>query len=287
VAQSGVNPAHRIVGEIGKKTKMARIRWYHFYFLLAAFDVVVILISLESHRRTLTSVGSLIGSAGRLDDQAKWLQRAQQGILDLNDPGNDVFHSNDVERERRRFNLAKDKIAETILDAGKTGLDITRLKADVQRMIAAEEDVFTAFGELQQVGDDARRREELHARAGSAMARMDDEQQSAIRSIGMLIMLNTGERKTLLDVHERDSSERSKRERYFIAAVMLILVGMLYFGRQLQLADRALEAERKRVQEERRERLAAIGELCSSVAHGIRNPLAAMRSSAQLTLELG
>ena len=53
---------------------------------------------------------------------------------------------------------------------------------------------------MQGVGDDSQRREQLRASAGSAMARMDDEQRAAIRSIGMLMMLNTGERKTLRTV---------------------------------------------------------------------------------------
>ena len=35
------------------------------------------------------------------------------------------------------------------------------------------------------------------------------------------------------------------------------------------------------------ERLASVGKVCSAVAHGIRNPLAAMTSSAQLALEFG
>jgi len=45
--------------------------------------------------------------------------------------------------------------------------------------------------------------------------------------------------------------------------------------------------DRERMLEERHARLAAVGEVCSAVAHGIRNPLAAITSSAQLALEFG
>jgi signal transduction histidine kinase len=45
--------------------------------------------------------------------------------------------------------------------------------------------------------------------------------------------------------------------------------------------------EQQTLMAERHERLAAVGEVCAAVAHGIRNPLAAIISSAQLGLEFG
>ncbi|MFQ5411243.1 MAG: PAS domain-containing sensor histidine kinase, partial [Phycisphaerae bacterium] len=125
------------------------------------------------------------------------------------------------------------------------------------------------------------------ASAGPKMAEMDHQQHEALGALGLLVARNAQARSHLLDTYQKDLRKRLDYERYFIAAVILILVGVLAFGRKLQQAERALIQERRRVEEERRERLAAIGELCSSVAHGIRNPLAAIRSSAQLTLELG
>jgi signal transduction histidine kinase len=116
---------------------------------------------------------------------------------------------------------------------------------------------------------------------------MDEEQLAAIREVGILSERTRAEREKLLDEHEDNFQAGMVRERYFIAAGVALLFGLLWFGYRLQKADAALEAERRRVQEERQGRLAAIGELCSSVAHGIRNPLASIRSSAELTLEMG
>lgn len=50
------------------------------------------------------------------------------------------------------------------------------------------------------------------------------------------------------------------------------------------MAGRLAESQRRLVE---RERMAAVGELCSAVAHGIRNPLSAIASSAELMLAHG
>ncbi len=51
----------------------------------------------------------------------------------------------------------------------------------------------------------------------------------------------------------------------------------------IRRADRLIQAQQERLIES--ETLAAVGEVGSAVAHGIRNPLAAIRSSAELALE--
>ncbi len=53
-------------------------------------------------------------------------------------------------------------------------------------------------------------------------------------------------------------------------------------GQVNEMASRLLESQRQLVE---RERMAAVGELCSAVAHGIRNPLSAIASSAELILQ--
>jgi two-component system, NtrC family, sensor histidine kinase HydH len=53
----------------------------------------------------------------------------------------------------------------------------------------------------------------------------------------------------------------------------------------LATADRELRATQEQLR--RRERLAAIGEVSAAVAHGIRNPLANIRASAQVAMDTG
>ncbi|HZN23820.1 MAG TPA: ATP-binding protein [Burkholderiales bacterium] len=67
----------------------------------------------------------------------------------------------------------------------------------------------------------------------------------------------------------------------FAVAGGLLLYGVLFWI--VRGADRTIRDQRERLVES--ERFAAIGELSAAVAHGIRNPLASIRSSAELCLD--
>ena len=267
---------------------MSRIRWYHFFFVLSLFDVAVILSSLELHRRTLENTKTMQSTAVKLDDESRSIQRMQEAILALNKPANDLFQDNsNLADETRRLERAKIRIQSAMSDAAEKTIQIDDLNDPVARLTRAAEDVFHQFGAIRAEPADRAANQQRLVDAGRAMARMDDQAQLCMAILARLTQLNASRRIDFLAQQETEITRRLDYERIFIAAVIVILVGMLYFGRRLQAADRALELERHRVKAERRERLAQIGEICSSVAHGIRNPLAAMRSSAQLTLELG
>jgi signal transduction histidine kinase len=273
-----------------KAKTVPRIRWYHFYFGLAAFDVIVILVSLQLHSRTFDGVAQLVGAANHLDEQSRWLQLAQQRILDVGVPGNDLFRGAappDYQLQRERFRQGTANMQATLDSAASVGLDAGLLRTRADDMHKTAESLFAAFEPLSAASLTETQRGDILERAGPLMAQMDNTQYETLRALGSLSARNAAERGGLLQTYEADLQGRVLYERYFIAAVVLILVGVLGLGRRLQQADRALEEQRRCVLEERRERLVAIGELCSSVAHGIRNPLAAIRSSAELSLELG
>ncbi|GMU34372.1 MAG: HAMP domain-containing histidine kinase [Planctomycetia bacterium] len=266
---------------------MSRVRWYHYYFVLALFDVLIILLSLRMHGRTISSAAGLIESAVDLDEQSRWLQLTQQRVIDLNAPGNDVFQMRDFDLHLRRFEVAKRNLRE-VLDAGKNLKSPLNVPTEpMEAMVAAAQEIFDEFKRFFASEATAEDRLQSLTTAGKAMARMDTQQHELLGALSVLFQRNAEKRDRLLLQHESELQQRVNSERYFIAAVVLVLVGILWFGRRLQRYDRELQEQRRMVEEERRERLAAIGELCTSVAHGIRNPLAAIRSSAQLTMELG
>lgn len=78
------------------------------------------------------------------------------------------------------------------------------------------------------------------------------------------------------------------REATLVVWAGTLLAGLLLYVSTLGLvrkASRMLHAQRERLVEA--EAMARTGEIAASVAHSIRNPLASIRSSAELQLELG
>ncbi len=265
-----------------------RIRWYHLYFLLAIFDVVVIMFSLHLHKRTIEGVGEMIGSASVVDAQLRLLQLAQQRIVELNAPGNDLFRTEtpaEYGKLLRRFQLAKEHLSSLLDSIEREDIDIQGVRTEVAGMTETADVLFREFRPMSEsrISDDER--QTILLAASPAMAAMDRHQHQALWILGGLVMQNSDQKSILLQSHEANLEQRAVYQRYFVAAVILILIGILLFGRHLQASSHALEEQRRLVAEERRERLAAIGELCSTVAHGIRNPLAAICSSVELTLE--
>ena len=270
-----------------KGDTVSRIRWYHYYFLLALFDVVVIVFSLHMHKQTLENVSELIAAETRLDEESRWLQLVQQRILQLGAPCIELLSFEDSASQETRFRLASANL-ETALQALPTpGLDIGSLNTEVDRMVAEADNAFDCLAEMPRRGAGGDGYGQRLEEAGRTLTRMEKHQGLAFRALGVLAATNTAERDSLLQSHEAAVQKRALYARVFLAALIVILAGVYAFGRRLHQADRAMREERRLLAEERRERLAAIGELCSSVAHGIRNPLAAIKSSAELTLELG
>ncbi|MFQ5412089.1 MAG: PAS domain-containing sensor histidine kinase [Phycisphaerae bacterium] len=265
-----------------------RVRWYHFYILLALFVVMVIMSSLHLHSRTIDSVGELIVATSGLDGEANWINHVRQRVLELNAPGNDLFQINsptEYDRLERRFKVAKANLMVLFESSDQGGIEINAIRSEINDMVTAADDLFEDFRPMTRSTLTDSQHQAILIAAGPRMARMDKKQHRALWLLGGIISKNSDDRNHLVHRLEARLQARAKYQRYFFASVILILVGILAFGRRLQQSEQALIEERQRVQEERRERLTAIGELCSSVAHGMRNPLTAICSSVELTLE--
>lgn len=268
---------------------MVQIRWYHFYVLLAVFDVIVIMSSLYLHGKTLDSVGELIVATSRLDARAEWINRARQRVLELNAPGNDIFQAitpQDYHKLKRQLHTAESNLSDLFASHNAEDFDIDDLHTEIDGILTTAKEIFESFRHMAESPLTDPQRETILLEAGPRMARMDNQQKRALWLLGGYDSKNSDERNQLLHALAARLQSRSNTQRYFFAAVILILVGILAFGRRLQQSEQALALERQKVQEERRERLTAIGELCSSVAHGMRNPLTAICSSVEITLEL-
>ena len=83
--------------------KLYSLRWYHLYFLLAAFSVTTVSFSLGlNHHLTSIFKGAVDTNLNYLELQDS-LNQLGMTISTVNAPGNDIFDSHNVSRERTRL----------------------------------------------------------------------------------------------------------------------------------------------------------------------------------------
>jgi len=255
-----------------------RFRWHHACFLLATVDAVVIATGLWLHYRTLGSFQSLLDETAVFDARERDLTALGEAVMQLSAPAMDVCKSGDVAGERVRWRRFQVDLGDIKARSRLSHKRMTEFWNEVGRLRDAQEVVFAFF----ENGDDR-----AISNLPGAVATVDRHRRRAAR-------LLAGQQEALLsEAAERHLEHAGLLAAQWTAEIVLALglvgalVGMIWYTRRLQQTDAALQTERLRVEEERRERLAVIGELCTGVAHGIQNPLAAIRSSSELMLDLG
>lgn len=257
---------------------MSRFRWHHACFFLAAVDAVVIVTGLWLHDRTLASFHRLLGETAVFDVRVRDLTALSEAVMQLSAPAMDVCASGDVVGERERWRRFQVDLGEL---KSRSRLSRKRMKdfwAEVDALRTAQQAVFTLVDSVHGVAS---------AGLPASVAALDLHRRRAARILA-------GEQEALLsEAAERHLEHAHLLDVQWVAEIILALglvgalSGMIWYTRRLQQSDAALRTERCRVEGERRERLAVIGELCTGVAHGIQNPLAAIRSSSELMLDLG
>lgn len=255
--------------------------------LLLVLAAGIVLVSLEFHGHTIGSFTTLRNSGEGLDERMRTYARIEQTVLELSAPANAAIAAGRIGREQRQFAIAQEQVAQALRALVAPNESAGVLRAGIDDVTDAASEAFGHLGRAEDPAAAASARAEAFAQAAAAAARMNQAQLPVVRMLGTLADRARAEQRDVLDGQEARLQSRLEYQRYFIAGVILLMVGLIWIGVKLERAQSALEAQSRRLTEERRERLAAIGELCSSVAHGIRNPLAAIRSSTQLSLELG
>lgn len=264
-----------------------RWRWYHFYFLLALIDVLVIIATLYANHRTIRSFDDALGDVVASHERQSWISELRFAVIQLNAPGNDIFQSRDLPRERSRFIAARDRFQ--ALHSERDGLSpaVESAISHVGDMITAAEEIFAHFEGILEKSVSESEHTALLAAATQTMAEMDRAQANALASLAEESRSALNLQRSVLDRHQAALAQRTGIERIFIVVVACILVAVFLYGRKLQRTHEHLEREQRRAESERQSRLASIGEVCFACAHGIRNPLTSIMSSAQLVINHG
>ncbi len=262
-------------------------RWYHFYFVFALFDLVVIGASLSLYHQTLSSYTVALSEFRRIDEAQNWITNLRIAVVRLNAPGNDVFASRRADEERDRFERTQKRFNALVMRSDEFGIPLDTFRLKMERMFVEEDRIFGIFDRIadENPGDETERTQ-INT-ATTFMASMDRYQAEALESLDAVALVLSEKEQRLLTRYGAALARSADFEKYILGIVAFILVGVFWYGRKLQRMHDQMVAQQQRAVEEKQSRLAAVGEVCSAVSHGIRNPLAAITSSAQLALEYG
>ena len=222
-------------------------RWYWLYFALAAFDLLTVSFSLYlNHQLTETYSQSIEVNeqwARRLGDYSELRDHASK----VNAPGNDVFDSQDVDKETARLQQALGEFDQKLNSAkqelsrntwaekvGELLLDFANIRRSMDEMVAESELIFNFL------------REGQPREAGGRMATMDRKYASLNQSFSKL----EGHVRDLQRQRfssQRELAEKLRRAEYgIVAAIILMVLGVTWYGsrvmREMTAATRVRES---------------------------------------------
>jgi signal transduction histidine kinase len=283
-ASNLVDGASRVPG-LRLRRLAERWRWYHFYFVLAVFDLVVILASIGLYHQSLRSYQRSLAALTTLGAKQSWVTDLRAAVVELNAPGNDVFESRQLVVERKRFDDLRARVQRLLEARPLPAFALPDFEGKLAEMVDVEESIFSLFDALLSADGNPEDEKALFNRASARMATMDRAQADALKALGDVEQSLRSEQQGLLVNYEHSLRRNIVAQRYFFVTVAVALVGMFLFGRTLQRANEQMVADRRRILEERQAHLMAIGEVCATVAHGLSNPLAGIYAAAQLARE--
>jgi two-component system sensor histidine kinase/response regulator len=235
-----------------KKQKSAP-RWHRMYYLLAGFDLIVVLTSLFLSHQILQIYNTSV------DTNRQWTIRQDKNVELatlaglVNAPGNDVFESHDVKAESKKMRVAlgvfnkhvesfKQDLSLQISARNPSQLpvqqtietlpqDLTAIQTSMNEMTAEAELIFSYFEENQS------------ERAGHRMATMDQKYAKVLSAVGRM-REHIREIQDKLFQQELDSADSLRRFDYVIALfVMLMVSGALIYGHKIKTRMEAVTSE--------------------------------------------
>ncbi|HKS07973.1 MAG TPA: response regulator [Pyrinomonadaceae bacterium] len=267
----------------GNEGRSTSPKWHRVYYLLAAFDVVIVLFSLFLNYEILHIYNQSSQVSREWTERRNDMDELGKLASAVNAPGNDVFDSHNVDAESLRmatalavFNHTITQVQNDLLTQAKKNdrqLDFVKpelellpqhfdlIKASMDQMTSEAELIFSYF------------RQNKPELAGRRMATMDQKYANLLASLAQLREDITQIQGKFSD-QDIASAESLRRFEYLIAALVLLMVcGATVYGhkikKQMELATRANEVAHNAALESARLK----SEFLANMSHEIRTPM--------------
>jgi PAS domain S-box-containing protein len=213
-----------------KGSKKKKFRWYYLYFLFAALDLAIIMVSLNTQHTTLQSFNTLLKESERIFQRQKQIADLRNQLLDLNSYGNNVFEDRDVPKHRMAFGESHRRL-DTLIDQTKRfDLDTEPFHHEVEEMEEAAVKIFDLLEDTSGLEKDSRNRE---TKATAFMALMDQKQVLAMNELAKLQNELQSYTQNILE-DELEIFYQQQRSEWYLAIFVFVAIGcILYFGRKM------------------------------------------------------
>ena len=258
-------------------------KWHRVYYLLAAFDVVIVLLTLFLNYQILQIYNRSAKESREWTTHRNNMDELGKLASAVNAPGNNVFDSLDVDGESRAMTSALDRFNDQ-LKSVKSGLLVQVSKKD-RSLVLTSSELDTLIQHCNMVRN---RMDEMVKEAnliysyfrqnkpdlaGKRMATMDQKYAHVHEALSELREDITGIQGRLLE-QETASADSLRRFEYIIAALVLLMVsGAMIYGHKIKSQMENAANELAQAHDAALESARLKSEFLANMSHEIRTPM--------------
>jgi signal transduction histidine kinase len=230
---------------------LSNSKWYKFYYLLAVFDILVVLLGVYFNHLIVSAFNESVAVNQRWERRLDRYLELGELAGAVNAPGNDVFASQkpaeEAARQRDAVNafsshmrrLREDlRLNIKVEEAGPLLEDMARADAVMNEMVSEAGQVFALFAQ-------GNGRE-----AGPRMARMNEKYSALNMSLANLRKTVSGIQNKLFEQQRQAAANLQRYEQLMGLAVFLMIVGAFFYVHKVrQRMAEADEAQARHIRE--------------------------------------
>jgi two-component system, OmpR family, heavy metal sensor histidine kinase CusS len=272
-AEVDLDRVEAVHGNKPKREPLQRRRLDLIYFALAGFDLLTIGFTLLLSNHIMGLYEDSVSRSAVWSMRVGQLVELAQHAQEVNAPGNDVFDSHDVARERERRDAGVERYHRQ-RDLVFESLSATERNAE-QHLDEMTAEADRIFAEIEAGDDEA---------AGRRMATMDRIYARLLRSLLNAVIAVQQIEDANLQRQVALASDLRRLELMVMALIFAIVVGVAFYGRSIGKVMRRTEDAHNSMLQELEAANEGLQNYADNVAHELRNPVNKMLLASEVVL---